>query len=514
MASTKRRTSDAVYEKFQPVKDFMETPEVYFLYIHLPGFTREQIKISYVDSKKSLSISGEKPTESKKWINFQEEIDVPSNCEVNRIQGKFVKETLTVTMPKKFSTQVDPTYEEFHPEVSNIENPDAYIWQVYVPGFPEDKLEVRYKFPTKTVIISGEKSEADNKCSRFSEIIHLHENCELSRLHAKLDQEILTVTVPKKVITPVVPKEELRASKEEISQDPSIGAAYEEFQPKSKITGNRNAYHLQIHLPGFTRDQAKIEYVTTKTLRISGEKPEIGNKWSRFSEAFPVPEDYEVDRIENKFVQGILTITIPKKIITLVVPKEQKTSKQEISQDPSHEDEKSQNQSVMKESVPTYSGKVLPALRKQTEEKTVVADARKERATMKEVKESYEEPSESRNPKKGLSGIEEKESKEDNQCLAKVTGYSPPRTSKREKETTGKVPAGNEGKCKKDMIEAARKGIKDESTAATMALKGMREGTLEDEEKNLLLNMGAAAVAVIAALGVYVSYRFVSSEKS
>lgn len=49
-------------------------------------------------------------------------------------------------------------------------------------------------------------------------------------------------------------------------------------------------------------------------MRVVGERPIVGgNKWSCFDQSYPVPENCEVEKLQGKFEQGTLIITMPKK---------------------------------------------------------------------------------------------------------------------------------------------------------------------------------------------------------
>ena len=79
-------------------------------------------------------------------------------------------------------------------------------------------------------------------------------------------------------------------------------------------------------LLGFVKERVKITFVqSARILRVNGERPIQDNRWSRFNEAFPVPENCVVDNIEARFYQGILTITMPKIISQLRPAEEAKT---------------------------------------------------------------------------------------------------------------------------------------------------------------------------------------------
>ncbi|KAI4323710.1 hypothetical protein L6164_023295 [Bauhinia variegata] len=365
-----QRTLGALYEEFQPKLEPTETPEAHILQIHIPGFARDHVKIRYVSSNKTLSISGEKPEGGNKWSRFSEAIPVPINCEVNRLGAKFDKGILTVTMPKKFITSVVPkdalktreeeisddpslgaAYEEFQPKSDITESSEAYRLQIHLPGFTKDQVKIKYISSSRVISISGERPiEGGGRWSRFNQVFPIPENFNEERLGAKFDYGILTLTMPKKITSFVAPKEEVAMAEpkpqraeeeippkpmtgveglkrsssllslEEFDQKASTDAVYEEFQPKSEITESPEAYHLQIELPGFTREQVKIKYISSsRMISISGERPIMGGKrWSRFDQAFPAPENFNVEKLGARFDQGILTITMPKKFTSNV----------------------------------------------------------------------------------------------------------------------------------------------------------------------------------------------------
>ncbi|KAG6628786.1 hypothetical protein I3843_14G038200 [Carya illinoinensis] len=109
----------------------------------------------------------------------------------------------------------------------------------------------------------------------------------------------------------------------------AVRPVYEDFQPKFERKQEATEDTIEVHLPGFVKESIKITYVnSTRTLRIQGERPRQDNRWSRFNQTFTVPENYDAEKIQGKFLSGILTITIPKKIVARVAPAaEDKTAK-------------------------------------------------------------------------------------------------------------------------------------------------------------------------------------------
>ncbi|KAF5470189.1 hypothetical protein F2P56_010718 [Juglans regia] len=107
----------------------------------------------------------------------------------------------------------------------------------------------------------------------------------------------------------------------------AVRPVYEDFQPKYEQKQEATEHIIQVHLPGFVKERIKIRYVnSSRTLRIQGERPRQDNRWSRFNQTFSVPENCDVDKIQAKFLSGILTITMPK-IATVGPAAEDKTAK-------------------------------------------------------------------------------------------------------------------------------------------------------------------------------------------
>jgi hypothetical protein len=61
-------------------------------------------------------------------------------------------------------------------------------------------------------------------------------------------------------------------------------------------------------------------------LRITGERPIQGNKWRKFDQTYPVPQNSEAEKLEAKFEQGILILKMQKKTIS----QSQAAPKQEV----------------------------------------------------------------------------------------------------------------------------------------------------------------------------------------
>ncbi|XP_057501835.1 uncharacterized protein LOC130785698 isoform X1 [Actinidia eriantha] len=153
-----------VYEEFSPISEWKQEPESQILIVYLPGFKREQIKIS-TEGTATMRIRGERAIGFNKWSRFQEVYRIPEDCSIRGIHDKFEGGTLTITMPKKTSlaqvgkresaktTDAAPRTQETSSHTSPQEIPR-------VTAYPKSKDD----FPPKTTSTIGEaKHETDGK---------------------------------------------------------------------------------------------------------------------------------------------------------------------------------------------------------------------------------------------------------------------------------------------------------------------------------------------------------------
>ncbi|KAF5751666.1 heat shock family protein [Tripterygium wilfordii] len=98
------------------------------------------------------------------------------------------------------------------------------------------------------------------------------------------------------------------------NQRPVANPAYENFEPSTEWEGEPTADVLNVFLPGFKREQLKVQVTSTNKLRISGERPIGINKWSRFEKELQIPSNCNTNETSAKFERGTLSIKFPKNI--------------------------------------------------------------------------------------------------------------------------------------------------------------------------------------------------------
>ncbi|KAH6804195.1 hypothetical protein C2S51_032442 [Perilla frutescens var. frutescens] len=89
-----------VYEDFNPVSEWQQDDESHILNIYLPGFMKEQIKVT-TEGRNTIRVRGERLVAGNKWSRFVEDFQVPENGEMNSVRAKFHGGILSLTVPKE-----------------------------------------------------------------------------------------------------------------------------------------------------------------------------------------------------------------------------------------------------------------------------------------------------------------------------------------------------------------------------------------------------------------------------
>ena len=100
--------------------------------------------------------------------------------------------------------------------------------------------------------------------------------------------------------------------------------------PSANVTENAKEYLVELAAPGLERKDFKVE-ITDHILNISSEKKEEKKEeregysrkefsYSSFNRSFSLPDNVKEGGIDAKYQNGILTIAIPKKEVTISKP--------------------------------------------------------------------------------------------------------------------------------------------------------------------------------------------------
>ncbi|KAK1382904.1 putative inactive protein RESTRICTED TEV MOVEMENT 2-like [Heracleum sosnowskyi] len=92
---------------------------------------------------------------------------------------------------------------------------------------------------------------------------------------------------------------------------------YQDFVPLIEIVEEPQCNTLAVYLPGFKKEQLRVQLTRTRNLVISGEHPIGENTWQRFKKTIPIPANCDSSKITAKFEDLILYITQPKLIASV-----------------------------------------------------------------------------------------------------------------------------------------------------------------------------------------------------
>lgn len=85
---------------------------------------------------------------------------------------------------------------------------------------------------------------------------------------------------------------------------------YEDFEPFYEW--DRDQRLVNVMLPGYRRDQLKVQVTSKRILRILGERQIFENRWRRFNLELPLLSDYDTDNVSAKFEGGTLSVKFGK----------------------------------------------------------------------------------------------------------------------------------------------------------------------------------------------------------
>ena len=109
---------------------------------------------------------------------------------------------------------------------------------------------------------------------------------------------------------------------EVLGPEPGTFGREGKFLPEANIVETDKAFEVAVELPGMKPDEVKVE-IRENALWITGEKKvekeEKGKTFHRierragmFRRVFPLPVEVTEDKVDARFAEGVLKITLPK----------------------------------------------------------------------------------------------------------------------------------------------------------------------------------------------------------
>jgi HSP20 family protein len=95
------------------------------------------------------------------------------------------------------------------------------------------------------------------------------------------------------------------------------------WQPAADLVSDEGGYTIRFDVPGVSKDAIDIN-VDDRVLTVSGERTDTTENdekknvyrretfYGRFSRAFRLPEDADVENVKASYVDGVLEVRVPK----------------------------------------------------------------------------------------------------------------------------------------------------------------------------------------------------------
>ncbi|CAJ1942053.1 unnamed protein product [Sphenostylis stenocarpa] len=473
-----------VYETLQPRSEAKELPEAYLLHIYLPGFPRDSVKITYEASSRTVRISGERQIQGTRWHRIDQSYPIPDYCEAEALQGKYDAPVLTLTMPKKSTTKSQAAPKQVGTSQDNgveAESKPGEKVQDVTPPQPTTTTKVEEPIEDKK---SASPTSPDFKAQKKEDTP--------SQTPSK---PIRNQTGQEEAVERVGPTAEPQTGEKELEQKPPREATMQRDEKTQKdqegVVPKSTPAVPTIMETDEKPQKGQEEFGRRPTTMLTKVKTaEKDQKGQEEFEPRPTPAMLTKVKTAEKSQQGQeetepkSTPTTEPKIIT-------------DEQPPKGQAEGESNPAITNVTrKPTIKGQLEE---KRTEE-TSAEDAKKERTSKKEAKE---EPYESRKPAKDKeqADFEEKEAETEKFIANEAETSAAKVQKKREKKSSSRTSHKKAGKSEENAVEGVG--------CVSQVFSKVGEGILNEEEKKLAANIGAA-VLIIAALGYYISYRFTS----
>lgn len=105
--------------------------------------------------------------------------------------------------------------------------------------------------------------------------------------------------------------------------DKGLDFEYGGFNPRVDITEDDNHLFVHAELPGMSKEQVKVSVNDDRLLTIKGEKDKTEKsedkkyiryerKFGSFSRSFVLPENVDIEKIDAKFENGVLELSLNK----------------------------------------------------------------------------------------------------------------------------------------------------------------------------------------------------------
>ncbi|XP_058739323.1 inactive protein RESTRICTED TEV MOVEMENT 2-like [Vicia villosa] len=423
-----------VYETLEPRSEQKETPVAHFLHVYLPGYTKDQMRITLQDASQVLRISGERPIQgNNRWRKFDQTYPVPENSDVGTLEAKFEQGTLILKMLKK------PISTPQEVEKIQLDHPSSN------KGLDEAKLEKVQETIPPTQDMKSDSPQSQSIEKKTQEAIH-------DDTLSQIAKQTLTNNEPQKDQQDLEPKPTFKdTSKAQIYEK-----AQEQFVAKPTFKDTIKTQEDEKAQKGPQEFKPKQTFIERTKTQVDEKGQEEFEKKPTFIERTKTQVDEKAQKDQEEFEKKTTFI---------------ERTKTQIDEKARKDQEEFEPKPI--EKVVTNKNFEEKIMRKSDHE-----DAEEERILKKEkLEEKYEKPYES---SKTMKDVKENEIEREEHSTPKVTNN--------EKESSSRVSPNQEEK----------NGIGKLAAASTQFLTKMTEGKWSGDERHLVENVGAAVLVIAA----------------
>ncbi|KAK9995992.1 hypothetical protein SO802_020678 [Lithocarpus litseifolius] len=151
---------DHIVEEFVPYSGWTEDANGRYLLIDLPGFKKEEVKLS-VDGSGNMTATGQRQVNEDKMVCFDQSFKLPENSDVDKISGRFDGEILYVTVPKR-AVEEKREHETVKENVSDSARQNVHEKPISDESWNRDDHHHRDKLGN----IHGNDSETEKRSNR------------------------------------------------------------------------------------------------------------------------------------------------------------------------------------------------------------------------------------------------------------------------------------------------------------------------------------------------------------
>lgn len=357
-----------------------------------------------------------------------------------------------------------------------------YFFAFEFVGFVKEQLRITSVYNPRVIWIRGERPVLNNKKSRFKQEITVPPKCDLNNIHAKFQNSILTIKIPKDVPPKLLTSdEELQTIPEKTPSSTSKAPA--DQPPKPTLTNQTERQKVdQKTISDQQQAQKSKEEETVQKAKAGAKSDKVSSSKQETPSTSKVPEQPKPRTVQDSSV-------LPKHTPITVGSDKQKDEKSSIVS------------SIAQKPSPD-----LPQIQKEPHE--VVVQKPMTEPNFQTVDEKL---GEAKADEKGKA-IERTLQEEKEREYEKGKESSVSADHQKGEEINNKESGGLIEEKPKEKCEWATKytlGMKNVNETAKEALNNVPK-TVNDEEMQLLVNVGVAAL-VLVGFGVYISSSFGTS---